>query len=549
MIAKVHQGSDPGRLIAYLYDSEQRLAERHADPHMVAGTLATLDEPGVIVRELRAAAKANRAISKPVHHASLRVAAEEAGRLDDFGWEAVAERYAQRMGFERAGWVAVRHAEDHIHFVGCRVGYDGQTVSDSHNYARAMTACREIETEHGLISVQERVQERGASWHATVTGGERALAARQVASGAVASYEDPPRVHLRAAMEAAQAAATSRGEFEQLCAERGVLMRANVAPATGRMNGYSVSIEGWRDNAGEQVWLPASKVHRSLSWSKLRGRLDPDRAATAPASSTLPAVVADGPAATLSDDAVDAGHAGEDPASVAIADPLEELRGVIGEPASEWLRTRTNELAGRAGGADAPRLIAQQALGAAAWKQLDRPGAIETRRVQSAQVAAAKRAAGDQAAASALEKQAEQKRQGGGLRGRAERRGLLQKAEQLRSQAQAAHCDVEQLASAEQQLAREGRHLNDWVKQHGEPAAAGLAAERELAARRQAPAAAAGRPADVIADPELAELQRLQRAAFPTSPQPTPDAPAPARPRRTYQDRGRNDRGQGGIER
>ena len=198
-------------------------------------------------------------------------------------------------------------------------------------------------------------------------------------------------------------------------------------------------------------------------------------------------------------------------------------------------------LAARAGGADAPRLIAQQALGAAAQKQLDRPGAIETRRVQSAQVAAAERAAGDQAAAGALEKQAEQKRQGGGLRGRAERRGLLQKAEQLHSQAQVAHCDVEQLAIAEQQLLREGRHLNGWVEQHGEPAAAGLAAERELAERRLPQAAAAGRPAAVIADPELAEIQRLQRAAWPTS--------APARPRRTYQDRGRNDRGQGGIER
>lgn len=36
------------------------------------------------------------------------------------------------------------------------------------------------------------------------------------------------------------------------------------------MNGYSASLEGWTDQRGEQVWLPASKVHRELRWQQLR---------------------------------------------------------------------------------------------------------------------------------------------------------------------------------------------------------------------------------------------------------------------------------------
>jgi hypothetical protein len=35
------------------------------------------------------------------------------------------------------------------------------------------------------------------------------------------------------------------------------------------MNGYSFSREGWRDGAGEQVWLPASKVGKELRWAQL----------------------------------------------------------------------------------------------------------------------------------------------------------------------------------------------------------------------------------------------------------------------------------------
>jgi hypothetical protein len=53
--------------------------------------------------------------------------------------------------------VAVLHKDTehpHIHIVANRIGYDGKTLSDSHNYQKIAKLCRKLELKHELKQVQ-----------------------------------------------------------------------------------------------------------------------------------------------------------------------------------------------------------------------------------------------------------------------------------------------------------------------------------------------------------------------------------------------------------
>lgn len=271
MIAKVHKGADPGRLMAYLY-SQERGREQHENPRQIGGTTISYDDPRAVASELRELAAERPSISKPIHHASLRVRAEEADRLDDAAWGQVADSYATEMGFSNSGWVAVRHGDDHVHFVGSRVDFDGQAVSDSHDYARAMRACRGIEAEHGLEAPDERQPKRTA----TLSIGERESHQRRRDAGQVQGRQEHPKMQLRAALEQARDRAVDRPDFERRAERAGVSLRPNESEKTGRMHGYSVSLTGHEDEHGEPVWMAASKVSRDLSWSQLGPTLERD---------------------------------------------------------------------------------------------------------------------------------------------------------------------------------------------------------------------------------------------------------------------------------
>ncbi|MGW2866439.1 hypothetical protein ACWDD4_42455, partial [Streptomyces sp. NPDC001205] len=82
--------------------------------------------------------------------------------------------------------------------------------------------------------------------------------------------EVPEREQLRTLVREVRAAAAGLGRdaFESGLADAGIEFRANVA-STGRMNGYSFTLPGWTDPAGEQVWVTASKVARDLRWAEL----------------------------------------------------------------------------------------------------------------------------------------------------------------------------------------------------------------------------------------------------------------------------------------
>lgn len=96
----------------------------------------------------------NLNLSKPVLHIALSFAPGERvsrAQLYDMIYECEVA-----MGFENNLYVAIEHDDtvhQHIHIVVNRVGLDGKTLPDSHNYRKIAEYCRKMEKKHGLQKV------------------------------------------------------------------------------------------------------------------------------------------------------------------------------------------------------------------------------------------------------------------------------------------------------------------------------------------------------------------------------------------------------------
>ncbi|SBT69312.1 Relaxase/Mobilisation nuclease domain-containing protein [Micromonospora sediminicola] len=267
MIGKIRKGANFTGLARYLYGQGRR--EEHADPRTITGDGALLDDPRqwhTWAADMTFYASRRPDITRPVWHCSLRTAPQDP-LLDDNQWAAIAAQHIETMGLAGHPWVAVRHGDDHIHIVACRIDAHGRLWRDSHDYARSMRSCRQLERDHDLTAL---TQDRRTGRYATTTAGERARAARL--------GQTPQRVQLREAMHAARTAAAGAGRagWEHQLAARGVLFAASTT-RDGTVIGYRVSLLGWVDAGGEQVWLKASQVDRALSWPRVRAELHGER--------------------------------------------------------------------------------------------------------------------------------------------------------------------------------------------------------------------------------------------------------------------------------
>ena len=136
------------------------------------GALLDTNMAGATPRELAAEFGAIRALrptlGKAVLHVSLTAAPGE--QLSDEQWREIGQQYLAGMGFSEHQYVLTRHTDtehDHIHLVANRIGFDGQVVSDSHDYPRQEQLMRGIEREYGL---QEVAPSTEAERHAPTKG-------------------------------------------------------------------------------------------------------------------------------------------------------------------------------------------------------------------------------------------------------------------------------------------------------------------------------------------------------------------------------------------
>ena len=277
MIGKVVRGSHAGGLLRYLYGPGR--ANEHIDPHLVAG----FGDPAELEPDRRAggapdlrrlagllaqplAALERPGYDKPVWHCSVRAAPGDRV-LSDIEWAGVATEIMHRTGLAPKGdeagvrWVAVRHADDHIHIVATLARQDGARPRFWNDFYRVREACRSAEEQLGLRATppSDRTAARRPS------RAETEQAARR-------GWDEPPRVTLRRHVCGAAAGARTEREFFDQLASAGVLIRKRYSTQhPGQVTGYAVGLPHPGRDAGV-IWYSGGKLAADLTLPKLRCR-------------------------------------------------------------------------------------------------------------------------------------------------------------------------------------------------------------------------------------------------------------------------------------
>lgn len=297
MIPNITRGGQMGGLMVYL--AGEGRSNEHEEQHLVAGDAAIMAQHGYSVLDRTSALAIAASLDAPrrafgvevirtskatdpvtgevvtsraagdVWHCSLSLRAEE-GQLSDERWGAIAQDFADRMGFTEASgkaacrWVAVRHGlstngNDHIHIAVSLVREDGTKATTHNDFAKAQDVCRGLERDYGLEQLESRGQgigERG------VKPAERERATR-TGSAEVDVYR------MERTVRAAATASLDEGEFVRRLRRGGVLVRPRFA--AGRddvVAGYSVAV---RPPAGKQpIWYGGGRLARDLTLPRLR---------------------------------------------------------------------------------------------------------------------------------------------------------------------------------------------------------------------------------------------------------------------------------------
>ena len=275
MIGKVQRGRNTGGLIAYLFGPGR--SNEHDRPRVVAGwdDPARLDPPlkddgrrdlrGLIGGLKAPFAGADDVPVRCVWHCSLRAAPDDPV-LSDAQWADVAAEVMDRTGLAARGddggcrWVAVRHADDHVHLVVTLARQDGRRVRLHNDFYRVGDACREVERRYGL----------------RVTAGRDRTAARragraEIEKAARIGQPETARDRLRREVQTAAAASTGEVEFLGRLKAAGVMVRERYSERDpGERTGYAVAWPGFRSRDGEPVWYGGAKLAADLSLPKLR---------------------------------------------------------------------------------------------------------------------------------------------------------------------------------------------------------------------------------------------------------------------------------------
>lgn len=282
MVPKIHKrGKRTIGLLYYLYGPGK--AEEHVDPHLVASWDHSAPDPGrdaeatykelqqLLDQPLALLTDAQRA--KPhVWHLSVRNGPTDR-ILSDEEWGDIARRMVAAAGIDDpdqgAGcrWVAVRHADDHIHILATLAREDGYRPDLDRDAVRVQAEARLLEQELGL----RRLKPGDGTAAQRPTSAERHKAERQ-------GRERTAREELRETVRRAVAGAVSEDEFFGRLAAAGLLVKTRVAPS-GDLLGYKVALPDDRNKDGEPVYYPGARLAPDLSLPRIRERWSADTAA------------------------------------------------------------------------------------------------------------------------------------------------------------------------------------------------------------------------------------------------------------------------------
>ncbi|MFG2836938.1 relaxase/mobilization nuclease domain-containing protein [Streptomyces zaomyceticus] len=275
MIANiVKPGHKTRGVLNYLYGPGR--ANEHTDPHLVASWDDFAPDPGrdpdatltqlATALDLRVKQASHKAPKNHVWHCSIRAAPEDRHLTDD-EWATIARRVLNATGIAPAGdpdacrWIAVRHADDHIHIVATKVRGDLRPPRNWNDYLRADKELVAVEKEYGLRRVPRG--DRTAAKRPTRAEHEKAQRTGRATTA---------RERLRTTVRTVLAAATTPEEFFRLLEGSGVAVEMQRFPS-GDIRGYKVALADDTNKDGQPVWFSGSTLAPDLSYPKIRERL------------------------------------------------------------------------------------------------------------------------------------------------------------------------------------------------------------------------------------------------------------------------------------
>ncbi|WP_051715223.1 relaxase/mobilization nuclease domain-containing protein [Streptomyces bikiniensis] len=275
MIANiVKPGHKTRGVLNYLYGPGR--ANEHTDPHLVASWDGFAPDPGrnpdatlaqlATALDLRVKQAGPKAPKNHVWHCSIRAVPQDRHLTDD-EWATIARRVLDATGIAPAGdpdacrWIAVRHADDHIHIVATKVRGDLRPPRNWNDFLRADKELVAIEKEYGLRQVPRG--DRTAAKRPTRAEQEKAQRTGRATTA---------RERLRTTARTLLAAATTPAEFFRLLEGSGVLVEIQRFPS-GDIRGYKVALAGDSNKDGRPVWFSGSSLAPDLSYPKIKERL------------------------------------------------------------------------------------------------------------------------------------------------------------------------------------------------------------------------------------------------------------------------------------
>ena len=280
MIANiVKPGSNTRGVLIYLFDKGR--ANEHTDQHIVASWDGFVPDPGPVgspghkqrmdqlvkALDLRVRQAGDKAPEGHVWHCSVRAAPEDRV-LTDAEWDAIARRMVHATGIAPEGdpdgcrWIAVRHADDHIHIVATKMRGDLRPPRNWNDYHRAMTELGVIEKDLGLIQVA-----RGPEAAAGTPAAKRPTRAEQEKAKRL-GHAKTAREQLRHTVRTALSHAQDLDEFFNLLADAGLQVETRNLPS-GDLIGYKVALP----EDGTPVWYSGSSLATDLSLPHIQKRL------------------------------------------------------------------------------------------------------------------------------------------------------------------------------------------------------------------------------------------------------------------------------------
>ncbi|GAA3837270.1 relaxase/mobilization nuclease domain-containing protein [Streptomyces chiangmaiensis] len=283
MIAAIKPaGANTRGLLAYLYGPGRH--DEHTDPHIVAGfAVLGMSDPGrdenatltQLARHLDAPVQLRNSefgkkVTDHVWHCPVRTAPEDR-HLSDTEWAEIAQRIVEAAGIAPAGddlacrWIAVRHADDHIHILATTVREDGRRPKLHDSGLRVGDACRQVEKDYGL----RQLKKGDGTAARRPTQAEMHKAARL-------GWEQTSREWLQDRIRAAIPHAGSAEELLAYLEGDGIEVKPRRGPS-GDLLGYAVGRPGDLDKNGEQIFHPGGKIAPDLTLPKLKARLESGR--------------------------------------------------------------------------------------------------------------------------------------------------------------------------------------------------------------------------------------------------------------------------------